>query len=169
MKTPIYKIIRIYNYLYGKKTNNPSYRFESGERNLKILSRFQKMIPENNSRFVWEYSVYAFSCYWDKKLEPFKALNTIYGKGMQKRYSNRTSQQLYHVQRLKESYSLKNPLEDKYRLTLTEDYLEKWRKRNWNTIQGYINCNDFGGLYSEESVYCRNCRFKKKCINDVEG
>lgn len=162
---PIYKIIQVYEYMYQRTYMQPDYAMARTGRNLKLLSKFQKMIPvDAGNDFIWNYTVHAFWCYDGKLSRRNVELNWIYGQRMVGRYRNRTEDQIYRLQQYKESKAIKNPLKEGYELSLSDAYKDKQRKKYWNTPRGYLNCLDFGGfLYDEKNVYCKNCRYKKHC------
>lgn len=162
---PIYKIIQVYEYMYQRTYMQPDYSMVRTSRNLKLLYRFQKMIPvDAGNDFIWNYTVHAFWCYDGKLLRRNIELNWIYCQRMMERYRNRTEDQIYRLQQYKESKTIKNPLKERYELKLSEEYRNKQRRKYWNTPLGYLNCLDFAGaLYDRENPLCKNCRYKKYC------
>lgn len=162
---PVYKIIRVFEYLYQRKYLQPEYRLPRTSRNLRMLVKFTRLIPvSSGDSFIWNYSVYAFWCYEGLLTRRHIELNWIYSEKMYLRYNERTEEQIYYLQQYKESKTIKNPLRESYSLKLSEDYKNKQRKMYWNTSRGYLNCLDFGGvLYDETSPFCKNCKYKKHC------
>lgn len=162
---PVYKIIRVFEYLYQRKHLQPEYRLPRTSRNLRMLAKFTRLIPvSSGDSFIWNYSVYAFWCYEGLLTRRHIELNWIYSEKMYLRYNERTEEQIYYLQQYKESKTIKNPLRESYSLKLSEDYKNKQRKMYWNTSRGYLNCLDFGGvLYDEANPFCKNCKYKKHC------
>lgn len=169
---PIYKIIRVYEYLYSKRQALPTYTLTFDNIDLKLLSRFQKEFEDRDGSFVWDYSVFAFSIYSHFRETKDRKVNIrwIYGPKMWNRYRNKTKANIYFAQEYKEKLNLFSPLVSrKIEGGLSERYLNEQRKKYWNTIQGYLNCADFGTfLYDESNVYCKNCRYKERC-KDVKS
>lgn len=164
---PVYKMIRVYEYLYRRKYAAPGFTLPRTERNLKMLSKFQKMIPvDSGDSFIWNFSVYAFWCHEGKLARRKIELNWIYTEAMYERYRGRTAEQTYELQQYKESKSIRNPLKEKYVLSLSPEYKEYQRRLFYNTPRGYLNCLEFAGvLYDEGCAHCRNCRYRKHCAD----
>lgn len=162
---PVYKIIRVYEYLFQRKYANPNFSLYRTKRNLRLLASFQKIIPINSGdNFIWNYSVYAFWCYEGMLSSRRIELNWIYSEKMYQRYLNRTEEQLYYLQQYKESKGISNPLREKYSLTLSPRYKDNQRRLYWNTMMGFIHCSEFSGvLYDPSNALCKHCRYKNKC------
>lgn len=162
---PVYKIITVYEYLYQRKYSQPDFTLPRTPRNLRLLGKFQRSLPvDSGESFIWNYSVYAFWCYEGLLTRRRIELNWIYGDKMLARYRSRSEEQIYYLQQYKESKGIRNPLTEKYSLTLSDEYKDRQRKMYWNTPRGYLNCLEFGGrLFEKANVYCKNCKYKKQC------
>ena len=165
---PIYKIIKVYEYLYQRRYSQPDYTLPRSSRNLKLLGKFQKMIPvDSGDSFIWNYSVFGFWSYSNLLTRRPIELNWIYGGKMYSRYQQRTEEQIYYLQQYKESNAIKNPLKEKYNLSLSESYKNKQRKLYWKTMRGYLHCESFAGeLYDPGNLFCKECQFKNHCQKD---
>ena len=166
---PIYKVIRVFEYLYQKKYASPGYTLNPNDVVLRSVYRFAYLAGTDSLDFIWNYSVFAFCLYDRYKTTRRITPLWIYNDNIRRKWSERTQEQMYYVQQYKERLALANPLKDRRYFVHFSPAYENKQRLLYRGIARYLHCYEFDGvLYDPGCDVCMKCDYKRKCERDVK-
>lgn len=151
------EFVILYEYIQSKLLNNPLFRLRPSKRNDLLIDNFMKSIDFD----LWNYLVFQFA-FKNSSYSRFKVLPIIHiiGNNALKRWKQRTSNQQFMVDKFVYTLKLVNPLKSSNNC-LSEDYLDKQRKKYFSSSRGFIHCMSYGSLYDEKK--CLECSYNYIC------
>lgn len=160
------EVIKCFEECYSKHYSQPDFSLSLNKSSSTIINKFLEYVNKNNcdNNMVYEFTVFNFQRYEGIKSSRKIQISWIYGKNAISSYQKRTEEQLYYTNQYKTRLSLNNPFKEKYTLKLNDYFKETERRRWYGTIQGFLNCIEFGSaLYDEMCRTCIDCIYNKKC------
>ena len=150
-----YKILKKVNLSYSKIENNATFK-KWWERN-----------KDKGESWIFNYLVFQIE-YWNgletkrEKIQP----NWIFGRKAEERFKSRDiSKSKFFLDKFIKEKNLRRlkPKEEVKKLNnAVFDYLEDVRKRNYNKVDGFIECKA-KEAYNEDMELCKKCSNKEIC------
>lgn len=157
--------IEYFNIIYQKSTGKLNYTIRCEDKNVKLvenwINRLSYCIDEY---FIWDYIVYQFEYYKDKKTRfgtGVVQLNWITGKKALDRWNNKNKNWKYFNTQYENKLNIKKPLSGF--VNNKEGRLEferREKKRFFNEERGFLHCRE---LIFEVNELCNDCKYIKIC------
>lgn len=156
-----------YEYLCERVFSHPEVEFKVKQNQKKMIENFLKFSKEMTTDWLWQYLLFQFVNRGSHKYTRTPSINWILGEKAILRWNNRTvaQQRVLEIEALK--YKFVNPTA-KTVSQVGEEYKESQRKLHFNTPQGFLLCQDFGGFLYDRGR-CFSCKYKNECKKTTEN
>lgn len=154
------EFVGTYEYTQGVLNGNFGYEYGKKREALKKAAAFlseNPSITEEIFDFITFICVLRTSRYNRYTVIPF---NQFTSKNAVKLYRERSSQHDYFIRKFQMSNHLRDPYLKK--VSLSEEFLERQRRKYFNSPRGFLLCQEYGG-YLWDEVKCKNCRYNYIC------
>ena len=157
----------IYENIYSKTYNWVDFEINETERNIKVLENFCDILDKEigiesvGENFIFDYTVFQFRYYEDKKTARDVQLNWIYGQKAWCRWKNKNEHWNYFNSLYCQNKAISKP---EYKVNIDEEiYNDRERNRYYGTNLGQYYCQKMALNSNRKSKLCRFCKFKKEC------
>ena len=160
-------IIETYENVYQKVYNRVDFEMKRSERNLKFIENFIKLLDKEigldsiGENFIFDYTVFQFNYYEEKKTRKDIQVNWVYGKKAFERWQKKGESYGYFNSLLINRYDIEKPIND-FDFD-KEIYKDRERNRFYNTEVGNSYCLMINLNTNPKSKLCRFCKYKKVC------
>lgn len=134
---------------------------------LNLSTNKNRILVENFLRQVdfdlWEFLVFQFAFKYSKRSRfRIPPLCHIIGEKALKRWKERTSEQIFMVNRFVQDIGLYKPSKREDKINgVSESYLDEQRNKFFSTPRGFIHCQSYGTLFDNEK--CKECKYNYIC------
>ena len=166
------RLLSAYNYMHSKVR-----RDKPKNRSAKCIDTFLQMFKEfyGNSvgeSYFYDYLLFQFE-YWynlETKLN-YIPVDWVFGKKAIGRWFDRGEKSLFFAYQLASKLGIKksSAFPNKKGLLRIVDYEENYKKKKFNTHEGFFICLTFTTLFSKESDLCNKCDFMKFCKLELKN
>lgn len=160
------KVISLYEYFFQISSCNPSFEFRPRDRELKMIENFEKKLKISyGSDWLFNYFCYQFSRYSTLKTRFGKGivmLGWVVGDQALNKYKKASEEERYYGEKFKADYNLSNILEKPLVIRISTEYLDRERKRFYNTERGLLHCTE-NSLFDKKNSNCMFCKNKQEC------